>query len=460
MRKVIFLCMGILMLISLLLVVSCGQTPDATQSSTSGTTQTAPPVETTTEAATQTTTETTKEEEPVVKEQYTASTPDDIKAMWLSQYDMSVIYSSNSKQRAEKDYKIMMERMLDRVVKTGINTIFVQVRPNMDSMYPSKYYPMSRYVVGKYGKEASYDPFEILIESAHERGLSVHAWINPMRGLLLEEMAAIDETYPAKQLYVNTETRGKALVAHDGRWYLNPAYKEARDLIVNGAREILTNYEVDGLHMDDYFYPSGCTDAFDEKAYLEYIKNNKRVSLMAFRRENVNTLVRELYAMVKETNDTVLFGISPAGNMDNNYNKLGADVATWCSNEGYIDYICPQVYWGMEHKTHDFVKISNQFNDMIKVDSIKLVIGMTLGKAKSGVDEYAGDGKFEWRDHKDVLYRCLNHTQTLEHCVGVSYFSYQYFYSPESGTAVSATKAERELFVPRLKEISWKTTNS
>ena len=187
---------------------------------------------------------------------------------------------------------MLLEQMLDRVVETGINTVIVQVRPYMDSMYPSEFYPMSKYVVGNYGEEAVYDPFSILIEEAHRRGLAVHAWINPLRGMLTEEIEAVDDRYPIKQWYLDDTMRGTVLVEHDGRWYLNPAYPKARELIVNGAREILMKYQVDGLHMDDYFYPSGCTEAFDKKAYVEYLEHHEGLPLQAFRREQVNTLVR------------------------------------------------------------------------------------------------------------------------------------------------------------------------
>jgi len=209
--------------------------------------------------------------------------------------------------------------------------------------------------------------------------------------------------------------------------------------------------------MDDYFYPSGCTPAFDEKAYAEY---PEKLPLQAFRRAQVNALVRELYTMVKETNASVLFGISPGGNMNTNYHYLGADVYTWCAEEGYIDYICPQVYWGMEHETYDFVSVCRTFDEMIKVDSIQLVIGMTVSKAKTGYDQYAGTGQWEWRDHQDILYRCLQHTLTLRHCSGVSYFCYQYFYDPQTGESVKETESERNLFVPFLKKIQWDTTES
>ena len=397
-----------------------------------------------------------KEDEAVMKEIYYAKNHENIKAMWLSQFDLSSVYATNRQQRALQEYRSLLVQMLDRVVETGINTVIVQVRPYMDSMYPSEFYPMSKYVVGEYGEEAVYDPFAVLIEEAHLRGLAVHAWINPLRGMLTEEIEPIGEEFPVKQFYLDSVANGTVLVEHDGRWYLNPAYEAARQLIVNGAREILMNYPVDGLHMDDYFYPSGCTEAFDVQAYAAYTAENGEIPLMAFRRECVNMLVRELYAMVKDTNASVLFGISPGGNMNTNYHYLGADVYTWCSEAGYIDYICPQVYWGMEHETYDFIKVCNTFDEMITAEGIKLIIGMTVSKAKTGYDQYAGTGQWEWRDNKDVLYRCLQYTQTLQHCVGVSYFCYQYFYDPQTGASVAETETERALFVPLLKDMDWR----
>ena len=149
---------------------------------------------------------------------------------------------------------------------------------------------------------------------------------------------------------------------------------------------------------------------------------------------------------MKTENQSVLFGVSPAGNMKNNYNELYADVIAWCGSEGYIDYLCPQLYFGFEHSTCAFDKLCREFSDMIKPDGIK---------AKSGYDAYAGDGKYEWRDNKDILYRSLKYTENIENCSGVSYFCYQYFYDVLTGERVKETSAEVKKFIPLLKTISW-----
>lgn len=380
---------------------------------------------------------------------------EDVKAMWLSQFDLNSVYTANRAQRSQKNFENLMRVVLDNVKKNGINTVFVQMRPYADSMYPSEYYPPSKYASGAYGRDFSYDPIEIIVRMAHERELSVHAWINPMRGMLESEIGSVSDKYKIREWYDSAETRGKYVVTVDGRLYLNPAYEEVRALIVDGAAEIVKRYNVDGVHMDDYFYPTQA-ESFDSAAYGEYLRNNPRTSLSDFRKKSLNMLVSELYSAVKAVNEDALFGISPAGVIATVTEKQYADVYTWCANEGYVDYICPQVYFGLEHQTCDFKKICNVWSNIIKTDDVKLIVGMTLGKAKSKVDNYAGSGKNEWAQHNDILKRCLEYTKEVEHCTGVSYFCYQYFYDPVSGLEVTQTKNERNNFIPVLKDITWK----
>ena len=416
-------------------------------------------LDTTTPAVQETTPAQTTAATPVIdKEEYKVLNYDDMKAMWLSQYDLSSVYCSGSSQRPEKSFTSYMKTILENVKQLGFNTVIVQVRPFADSMYPSEYYPMCSMVVGKYGKEASYDPFAIIIDEAHALGLSVQAWINPMRAMLDSEIGGVSDKYLIKQWYNDNSARGKQIVESSNRWYLNVAYPEVRQLIIDGAREIVEKYNVDGLHMDDYFYPT--TDAsFDNAAYVDYVKGGGKLSCEAWRREQLNLLVSGLWNTVKAQNREMLFGISPAGNFNTVYNSQYADIYTWCAKEGYIDYICPQVYFGFEHGSCDFAKVATTYQSMIKTDKVKLIIGMTLGKALSGSqggeDKWAGNGKREWIENKDVLLRGLEYTKQLPKCSGVAYFCYQYFYHPTSGSQVAGTKAERDNFLPLLKEITW-----
>ncbi len=379
---------------------------------------------------------------------------DDIKAIWISQFDLSSVYSSGGAQRDKNSFTKLMKTILDNVKNNGFNTVFLQTRPYADSFYPSEYYPPSRFTVGKYGNGFKYDPIEIIVALARERGLSIHAWINPLRCMTEGEIAYVPDNYAVKKWYNDPALRGKYIVKSGTYLYLNPAYKEVRELILNGAREVMTNYGFDGLHMDDYFYPT-TSESFDSDAYASYIKDGGSKSLADYRRENLNKLISAMYDVTKSVNPSLLYGISPAGNWNTVYNSHYADYKTWCGEEGYIDYICPQVYFGLEHGSYDFVKTSAMWQSFIKTDSVKLIIGMTLGKAKSGVDEYAGAGKYEWQNNKDVIKRCILSTASLDKCTGISIFCYQYFYNPISGADVTETLTERNNFVPTMKDISW-----
>ena len=177
--------------------------------------------------------------------------------------------------------------------------------------------------------------------------------------------------------------------------------------------------------------------------------------MTGYRRAVVSGLVFGLHEVTLNAGAGRIFGVSPAGNVENVYNVQCADVYLWCREDGYIDYICPQVYFGLEHERFDFVKVCHTYQNMIQTDDVKLVVGMTFGKAFSQEDPWAGSGKDEWKDHQDVLARSLLSTLDLVRCKGVSVFCYQYFFDPITGEPIEETAAERENFVPALKEISW-----
>lgn len=371
-------------------------------------------------------------------------------AIWLSQFDLSPIMTEQGRQREQTDYEKRITQALRHIKENGLNTVFVQVRPNGDSLYPSELFPASPYAVGQAGASFAYDPFAILLEIAHKEGLSVHAWINPLRLFRNEILVGLDEQFAHVRW---CRENGDRAVSVDGVWYLNPAYGEVRDLVARGVREILSTYPVDGIHMDDYFYPTTAKN-FDQISYERYRRDGGTLPLGDFRRNAVNGLVSLLYETVHSEPGNRVFGISPSGNIERNYNELYADTSHWCANTGYVDYLCPQVYFGLQHETHDFRSVCLDFDRMIQTDGIKLFVGMTLGKAHDGfyeiTDRYAGSGAQEWIENQDVLARCLLVTRTLKHCDGVAYFSYQYLFSPESGEKNSATKTEWNTLLPYL----------
>ncbi len=365
---------------------------------------------------------------------------DKMKAVWISQFDFDSVYYSSRKQRSESKFTSLVETAFDNVKSLGFNTIIVQVRPNADSFYPSAYYPWSSYVLYKYGRFASYDPVDIMINEAHERGLSFHAWINPMRGMSTSNLNLLSDEY------IITEWIGtRKLYTYNSINYLNIAYEDVRQLIINGAAEIVRNYNVDGVHMDDYFY-FGETADFDNEEYALAKAADASLTLQKFRYNNLNTLVSGIYSAIKAENENVMFGIAPAGNLDSMATNYYADVRTWLSEDGYLDYIMPQIYFGMEHQTWSFDATYERWSAITTNPHIKFMTGMTLGKAVNGydgtVDPYAGTGKNEWIENKDVFKKCFEYALEQDNYGGYAIFCYQYLFDPNTGEANVKTAEE------------------
>ena len=227
-------------------------------------------------------------------------------------------------------------------------------------------------------------------------GLSVHAWINPLRCQTEEEMKKLPNDYIVKQ-WSESE---KYAVNVNGRYYLNPAYDEVIQLICNDVDEIVRNYDVDGVHIDDYFYPT--TDETFDKAAFEASGHR---DLSQWRLANCNKLVHSIYESIKRIDSKVLFGISPQGNVNANYNTQYADVKEWGGAVGYCDYIVPQIYFGFENVTCPFAETLTEWERLVTADSVSLVIGLAAYK-QGTEDKWAGAaGEREWIENPDVIQR-------------------------------------------------------
>ena len=389
------------------------------------------------EASSEASSEETSEEPVVSGKEYEPVNYDLVKAVWISQFDITSIY----RLKSEKTFRSKINEIMTYIEDMGFNTIIVQVRPYGDSFYPSELYPLSNYVTSdkSYDENKSYDMLKIMIDEAHKLDISFHAWINPLRLMYSSEIKQISDKYLIKQWYNDKNKNGDYIVESGGRWYLNPAYKEVRQLIIDGAVEICENYDVDAIHMDDYFYPE-TSRSFDMIAYEDYCEENGKIDLAVFRRENVNKLVRGMYKAIKEVDERILYGISPAGGIDANMDSLYADVYTWCKKDGYIDYICPQIYWAFDNKYRPFIKTVEEWKAIVKNEKVKIIEGLAL--YKSGTDE----GEFGTTD--DVIKR------EVEYLIGRG-DSYQGMCIFSYGSLVDSDgKKETENFLPVMAQ--WK----
>lgn len=418
-------------------------TTSVTAQSTTATTAVTTTATTTTTAATTTkaesTTTTTAATNSYTKNGYSAVNYDEMKAVWISYLEISTLL----KGKSENDFRSAVKNIYTNCTNFGLNTVFVHARAFGDSFYSSELFPFTKYISGEYGTRVSYDPFEIMVDEAHKQGLSIHAWINPLRLCTAAEMNGLSGDYPIKKWYGDSTKNGTYIVNVNGTLYLNPAYDEAIKLVGDGVREIVSGYDVDGVHIDDYFYPT--TDAyFDSKAFSAYGGS----SLSDFRISNCNKLVKEIYNAVHECSSTAVFGISTQGSMSNNINQLYADAEAWCKG-GYVDYFAPQIYYGFENTAQPFKTCTEQWNKLVDGTNVKLAIGLAVYKV--GVeDKWAGTGIYEWTNTDTMLKRQLEFARSCKNYGGIALYSYNYLFT--SGYVTSAIKREADNIKPLLTE--------
>ena len=224
----------------------------------------------------------------------------EMRGVWVSYLDW------NGWAKDEAGYKKAMDQTLDLCVQKGLNAVFLQVRPDGDAMYPSQYFPWSKFASGKQGKNPGYDPLAYAVQAAHQRGLQLHAWINPYRITgYLNRYSDLCASNPAIAWAKDGDSSNdRWVLCQNGEYYYNPAIPQVRQLIIDGVKEIVTNYEVDGIHFDDYFYPSN---------YPLPEGETREGAVAQERRDNVDTLIKKVYQTIKNTKASVEFGISPMG---------------------------------------------------------------------------------------------------------------------------------------------------
>ena len=381
------------------------------------------------------------ENPPVDEEIHSVSADDEMRAVWISYLDFYGLLQ----EKSENEFRRNIKSAFSKISNMGLNTVIVQVRPYSDALYYSDIFPMS-YVVNGENKESldpGFDPLEIMVNYAHDYNLKIEAWINPYRIRNANSKSEVSKENPAYSWIQNGDD---AVLKYNGGYSYNPASKKAQKLIIKGVEEIVRNYDVDGIHFDDYFYPS--TDmSIDEKSYNDYLKNGGILSQADFRRKNVNDLVKNVYRAIKNINPSVTFGISPQGNNSRNYNEQFADVDLWLSQSGYVDYICPQIYFGFNHSDCPFESTLKLWNSKITAQNVKLYVGISCYKV--GIeDKWAGEGKNEWISSKNMMKRMVNTSRNCSNYGGFFLYRYDSLFNP-----APQVKNHMEAEISNLKSI-------
>ncbi|MBA4535977.1 family 10 glycosylhydrolase [Bacillus aquiflavi] len=306
----------------------------------------------------------------------------ELRAVWIaSVYNLD--WPSRKGLTVEQQ-KTEFIRLLDDVKEMGMNAVVVQIKPTADAFYPSQYGPWSEYLTGVQGKDPGYDPLAFMIEEAHSRNLEFHAWFNPYRITMNHtDLNKLSSDHPARQHQDWVVTYGNQL-------FYNPGIPEVKQFIIDGILEVVNQYDIDAVHMDDYFYPYKIKDVeFPDQSTYEKYGADQFSHIEDWRRDNVNQLVKHLNQSIKSIKPYVKFGISPFGvwrNKDKdptgsdtragqtNYDDLYADTREWIQKQ-YLDYITPQIYWNIGYRPAAYDVLLYWWVNETKGKSIHLYIG-------------------------------------------------------------------------------------
>lgn len=308
-------------------------------------------------------------------EQSSNSNKNDMRAVWIS-----TVYSADypSVQNDEQKQKQEFITKLDEIKNMGLNTVVVQMRPKADAFYQSNINPWSEILTGTQGKNPGYDPMAFMIEETHKRDMEFHAWLNPYRITTSgTDMSVLAENHPAR---LHTDW----VITYNNGLYYDPANEAVKQHICDTVAEIVTNYNVDAIHFDDYFYPNGYP--LNEGETQDGQQANQR-------RANVNDMIRRVHDTIKSIKSDVAFGVSPMGIWKNKgsdstgsdtkgaegYYAVYGDVRTWIKN-GYVDYIVPQIYWARGTAAADYETLIKWWTEEVKNTNVDLYIGQGIYK--------------------------------------------------------------------------------
>ena len=311
---------------------------------------------------------------------------------------MHTIYNNVYPKLTSDEWKEYIRKQLDEYKELGINVVLFQVRPEADAFYESEYEPWSRFLTGEQGKSPDpfFDPLHFMTEECHKRCMELHAWVNPYR-------ANANKTKNRLVWHHIYYEKRYMFFSYGNQLMFNPGVPESREHIVKVISDIVKRYDIDGIHMDDYFYPYPIQGLKlpDNETFKRYGLNKgyELGEIDRWRRDNVNKLVSELSTTIKSIKPYVKFGISPFGIYRNkkqdasgsetnglsNYDNLYADTQLWV-NSGWLDYIIPQLYWEIGHPAADYTTLFNWWKDA-KVEYVHTFIGQDVGRSLNQISK-------------------------------------------------------------------------
>jgi len=305
--------------------------------------------------------------------------------------------------------------LLDELVRMHMNAAIVQVRPSADAFYPTKYAPWSAYLTGVQGKDPGYDPLAFMVNEAHKRNIEFHAWFNPYRVSMQDQLGQLAASNPARQ-------HPDWVVSYGGKLYYNPGIPAVRAFLVASILEVVKNYAIDAVHFDDYFYPYPIArqDFPDDATYRQY-GAAAFPSKSDWRRDNVNLLIHELSVGIKATRPGVKFGVSPFGVWRNkavdpsgsdthagvtDYDSLYADTRTWLKRN-WLDYIAPQVYWNIGFPLAAYDKLVPWWSHEVAGTHVQLYIGQAAYKINNNTAAWANPDEMPAQLALDLRYSAV-----------------------------------------------------
>ena len=376
----------------------------------------------------------------------------ELKGVWISYLDFT---TAGVQSMSEKQFQTYVDDMYKRCHSLGLNTVMVQVRPFGDAMYQSKIFPWSYYSSGKQGKSPGYDPLKYMVEKAKKSGIRFYAWVNPYRvsTVGITNVNQLYKTNPARIWRNSNSAKLKRnVLTYSNQLYYNPAKDDVQKLIVDGVKEIVQNYHVDGIIFDDYFYPNlgnNYKANFDFSEYNSYklscSKSGKEpMTIVEWRRNNVNQLLKKVKAGIKAIDERVVFGVSPQGNLKNlsSNNSNYADVKTWMNSTDYIDFISPQIYWSFTNSVSPFGEVLDNWNDLRTKSLVNIYSSLAVYKAGMSKSEAKklSPPDLEWSTSKTNLKRQVEYGRDTGYVDGFILYRYDNLFTEKTKSEIEGLK--------------------